>query len=65
MSTSTIPTEQADTCHILFRNAPSTLEFNKLRKRLIRQTREALETYSMLPTASGGRQPLSRGLTLG
>ena len=31
----------ADNCHAMFRDAPSGLEFNKLRKRLIRHTREA------------------------
>ena len=32
----------------LFENAPNTTEFKKLRKRLIRQTREAIETYGMI-----------------
>lgn len=34
--------------HPLFENAPNTTEFKKLRKRLIRQTREAIETYGMI-----------------
>jgi len=34
--------------HPLFENAPNTIEFKKLRKRLIRQTREAIETYGMI-----------------
>ena len=34
--------------HPLFENAPNTIEFKKLRKRLIRQTREVIETYGMI-----------------
>ena len=34
--------------HPLFENAPNTIEFKKLRKRLIRQTREAIENYGMI-----------------
>ena len=34
--------------HPLFENTPNTTEFKKLRKRLIRQTREAIETYGMI-----------------
>ena len=34
--------------HPLFENAPNTTEFKKLRKRLIRQTREAIENYGMI-----------------
>ena len=34
--------------HPLFENAPNTTEFKKLRKRLIRQTREVIETYGMI-----------------
>ena len=32
----------------LFREAPSSLEFNKLRKRLVRQTRQALVDFAMV-----------------
>jgi tRNA 2-thiocytidine biosynthesis protein TtcA len=32
----------------LFESAPAGVEFNKLRKRLLRLTREALETYAMI-----------------
>jgi tRNA 2-thiocytidine biosynthesis protein TtcA len=35
-------------CHPMFRDAPSSGEFNKLRKRLIQNTRQALETYAMV-----------------
>jgi len=35
-------------CHPMFRAAPSSVEFNKLRKRLLRQAREAIEGYGMV-----------------
>ncbi len=34
--------------HALFEGAPSTTEFKKLRKRIVRQTREAIEQYGMI-----------------
>jgi tRNA 2-thiocytidine biosynthesis protein TtcA len=34
--------------HPLFADAPSSVEFNKLRKRLLRQTRQALEDFAMV-----------------
>jgi tRNA 2-thiocytidine biosynthesis protein TtcA len=34
--------------HPLFHGAPATTEFRKLRKRLVRLTREALDTYAMV-----------------
>ena len=34
--------------HPLFRDAPRTVEFNKLRKRLIRLTREAIDSFGMV-----------------
>ncbi len=34
--------------HPLFHGAPSTTEFRKLRKRIVRQTREAIERYGMI-----------------
>ena len=40
--------DSADVPRIL-RNAPSGVEFKKLRKRLLRQTREALSDFSMVP----------------
>jgi tRNA 2-thiocytidine biosynthesis protein TtcA len=49
--------EPVDNCHAMFRHAPSGLEFNKLRKRLIRQTREALETYGMVVPRRDGSRP--------
>ena len=39
--------------HSLFRTAPRTVEFNKLRKRLLRQMRQAIEDFAMLD--AGGR----------
>jgi tRNA 2-thiocytidine biosynthesis protein TtcA len=40
--------DEADDIHALFRGAPKTTEFRKLRKRLVQQVREALETYGMV-----------------
>jgi tRNA 2-thiocytidine biosynthesis protein TtcA len=37
----------AEGFHPLFRDVPSSVEFNKLRKRLLRQTRQAIEDFSM------------------
>jgi tRNA 2-thiocytidine biosynthesis protein TtcA len=34
--------------HPLFNGAPTTTEFKKLRKRIVRQTREAIEEYGMI-----------------
>jgi tRNA 2-thiocytidine biosynthesis protein TtcA len=45
--------------HPLFAGAPQTTEFRKLRKRIVRQVREAIEDYGMVvpgaPPAQGGR----------
>lgn len=38
----------AEGCHPLFRDVPSTVEFNKLRKRLLRLTRQSLDEFSMV-----------------
>ncbi len=49
-----------DVCHPMFRTAPSSVNFNRLRKRLLRQTREAIDTFGMLetaPTRPQGRKP--------
>lgn len=44
--------------HPLFNGAPSTTEFKKLRKRLVRHTREAIEQYGMIaPPAADGTRP--------
>lgn len=41
--------EEDWTTHHLFRDAPRTVSFRKLRKRIVRQTLEAMETYAMVP----------------
>jgi tRNA 2-thiocytidine biosynthesis protein TtcA len=38
----------SDDIHPLFHGAPSTTAFRKLRKRIVRQTREAIEQYGMI-----------------
>ncbi|KIT16390.1 tRNA 2-thiocytidine(32) synthetase TtcA [Jannaschia aquimarina] len=40
--------QTTDDIHPLFHGAPKTAEFKKLRKRLIRDTREAIERYGMV-----------------
>ncbi|MBL3572849.1 tRNA 2-thiocytidine(32) synthetase TtcA [Rhodovulum sulfidophilum] len=40
--------DETDDIHPLFHGAPSTTEFKKLRKRIIRDTREAIEQYGMI-----------------
>jgi hypothetical protein len=37
-----------DDIHALFHGAPKTTEFRKLRKRIIRDTREAIDRYGMV-----------------
>jgi len=39
--------DDADDIHPLFHGAPKTTEFRKLRKRLVREVREAIDTYGM------------------
>ncbi|MEM6637895.1 MAG: tRNA 2-thiocytidine(32) synthetase TtcA [Pseudomonadota bacterium] len=40
--------DQNEDIHPLFSGAPATTEFKKLRKRIVRQTREALDDYAMV-----------------
>ncbi|WP_209426052.1 tRNA 2-thiocytidine(32) synthetase TtcA [Pararhodobacter sp. SW119] len=40
--------DESDDIHPLFHGAPKTTEFRKLRKRLVQQVREALDTYCMV-----------------
>ncbi|WP_288943153.1 tRNA 2-thiocytidine(32) synthetase TtcA [uncultured Roseovarius sp.] len=40
--------DDAQDIHPLFAGAPSTTEFKKLRKRIVRQTREAIDHFSMV-----------------
>src|SRR5690242_15593931 len=41
--------------HPVFAAAPQSVTFRKLRKRLVRQTQEAIRAYGMLPTT--GKRP--------
>ena len=40
--------DDIDEIHPLFAGAPKTTEFKKLRKRIIRNTREAIDRYGMV-----------------
>ena len=51
-----------ETAHPLFADAPSSVEFKKLRKRLVRQAREAIESFNMLERAQTGRGERPRWL---
>lgn len=42
--------------HPVFANARQTVSFRKLRKRLVRQAREAIDTYGMLPPDARARR---------
>ncbi len=53
--------DQADDIHPLFYGAPSTTAFRKLRKRIIRQAREAVETYDMVERGARWMVCLSGG----
>ncbi|UTO29331.1 tRNA 2-thiocytidine(32) synthetase TtcA [Bartonella harrusi] len=54
-------TKKTDDCHPIFRSAPSTVEFNKLRKRLLRHMRQALDDFSMLSSEKKWLVALSGG----
>ncbi len=47
----TSPDADTDQVPALFRDVPSSVEFKKLRKRLLRETRQAIADYGMLPPA--------------
>lgn len=47
--------------HPLFRDVPSSVEFNKLRKRLLRLTRQAIEDFAMLKPGERWLVALSGG----
>lgn len=56
------PDQTGASCHPLFRKAPAGVEFNKLRKRLLRNVRQALSDFAMakpnerwLVALSGGK----------
>ena len=49
MEASATPADDSESgAHPIYANAPRSVEFNKLRKRLIRNTREALEKFGMV-----------------
>lgn len=50
-----------DSCHPMFRNAPSSGEYNKLRKRLVRLTRQAMDDFSMVTPGQRWLVALSGG----
>ena len=52
---------EIDDIHPLFYGAPSNTSFKKLRKRIIRQTREAVETYGMVERGARWMVCLSGG----
>ena len=52
---------QDPSAHSLFVDAPSTVEFNKLRKRLLRHARQAIESYGMVQAGDRWLVGLSGG----
>ncbi len=52
--------DDTDEIHPLFHGAPATTEFRKLRKRLVRDTREAIDKYGMIDRS--GEVPAARWL---
>ncbi len=55
--------DDKDDIHPLFAGAPRTTQFKKLRKRIVRQTREAIEQYGMIePGAHSAGTPRARWL---
>lgn len=48
ITTTATPAENAEACHPLFAEAPGSVEFNKLRKRLLRNMRQAIEDFAMV-----------------
>ena len=50
--------DESEEIHPLFAGAPSSTEFKKLRKRIVRETREAIDAYGMVEP--GGHQEVSR-----
>lgn len=56
-----IATDAATSCHPMFRSVPATVEFNKLRKRLLRQTSQALQDFAMVQPGERWLVALSGG----
>ncbi|PWJ85910.1 tRNA 2-thiocytidine biosynthesis protein TtcA [Pseudaminobacter salicylatoxidans] len=61
MMPETIADLEGDACHPMFRDTPPGVEFNKLRKRLLRQTRQALDDFSMVKPGERWLVALSGG----
>jgi tRNA 2-thiocytidine biosynthesis protein TtcA len=53
--------DAAPGCHPLFRDVPSGVEFNKLRKRLVRQARETIARFDMVQPGARWLVALSGG----
>ncbi|PWR02020.1 tRNA 2-thiocytidine(32) synthetase TtcA [Meridianimarinicoccus roseus] len=49
--------DDADDIHPLFHGAPATTEFRKLRKRIVRQVREAVDAYGMVDRTETATRP--------
>ncbi len=47
----------AQTSHPIFRDAPKSVAFKKLRKRLLRNVRQAVEDFGMVPEGARARPP--------
>ncbi len=52
---------QTDECHPMFTDLPASVEINKLRKRLIRNTRQALDDFAMVRAGERWLVALSGG----
>ena len=52
---------EGDGCPQMFRDAPSGVEFNKLRKRILRQARQAMDDFSMVRAGDRWLVALSGG----
>ena len=50
--------DDLDEIHPLFAGAPSTTEFKKLRKRIVRYAREAIDQYGMVERRADGSTPV-------
>lgn len=53
--------DDQDDIHPLFQGAPTSVEFRKLRKRMVREVREAIETYGMIEAGTRWLVCLSGG----
>jgi tRNA 2-thiocytidine biosynthesis protein TtcA len=57
----TVEPSGAEGCHPMFRGVPSSVEFNKLRKRLVQNVRQAMETFAMVKPGERWLVALSGG----